>query len=144
MKLLNKNGFTLIELLIGVAIIGVLTTVGMTQYPGYLDGAKSDASEIEDNIKKLTMLMDDDRERLEPGVMCPPKGCKGPYSVYSSDPCQNPYEGGHSKALAAYFMNARCNAGRKGVTCKNPHKSRGSSWKGKMLKYGDRGPMQCN
>jgi len=75
--------------------------------------------------------------------LCPPSGCSGSYSVYSSDPCQNPYQGGHNQALAGYFMKLRCNAGSKGVACKTPHTSRGSSWIGKTVKPGDN-TMSCN
>jgi len=75
--------------------------------------------------------------------LCPPSGCSGSYSVYSSDPCQNPYQGGHNQALAGYFMKLRCNAGSKGVACKKPHTSRGSSWIGKTVKPGDN-TMSCN
>ena len=38
-----KNGFTLIELLVVVAIIGILSSVGVVAYNGYTAGAKESA-----------------------------------------------------------------------------------------------------
>ena len=71
---------------------------------------------------------------LPPGVkICPDSGCEGPYSVYVSDPCQNPYAGGHNKDLVQYFCDL-LRANPEGVTCNNPHASRGSEWKGKVKK----------
>ena len=40
-----KKGFTLIELLIVVAIIGILASVGITMYNGYMANAKNSASQ---------------------------------------------------------------------------------------------------
>ena len=39
----NKKGFTLIELLVVVAIIGILSSVGVVAYNGYTAGAKESA-----------------------------------------------------------------------------------------------------
>ena len=71
---------------------------------------------------------------LPPGVkMCPDSGCDGPYTVYVSDPCQNPYSGGHNPELVKYFCDL-IQANPDGVTCNNPHASRDSSWKGRVKK----------
>ena len=37
---MNKNGFTLIELLVTIAIIGILSAVGILAYTGFIGGAK--------------------------------------------------------------------------------------------------------
>tara|TARA_B100001248_G_scaffold98413_1_gene73053 strand:- start:310 stop:432 length:123 start_codon:yes stop_codon:yes gene_type:complete len=37
---LRKKGFTLIELLVVVAIIGILASIGIVAYGGYISGAK--------------------------------------------------------------------------------------------------------
>jgi prepilin-type N-terminal cleavage/methylation domain-containing protein len=40
MKRTKKNGFTLIELLVVVAIIGIISSIGVVAYNGYTKGAK--------------------------------------------------------------------------------------------------------
>ena len=41
---MNKKGFTLIELLVVVAIIGILSSVGVVAYNGYTNSAKRNAT----------------------------------------------------------------------------------------------------
>ena len=41
----RSSGFTLIELLVVVAIIGILATVGVVAYSGYVDSAKKKSAE---------------------------------------------------------------------------------------------------
>ena len=38
-----KKGFTLIELLVVVAIMGIITTIGIIAYNGYINSAKRSA-----------------------------------------------------------------------------------------------------
>ena len=40
LKLKKRSGFTLIELLVVVAILGILASVGILSYSGYVQGAK--------------------------------------------------------------------------------------------------------
>ena len=41
----RSSGFTLIELLVVVAIIGILSAIGVTSYSGYVNGAKVKTAE---------------------------------------------------------------------------------------------------
>ena len=54
-----KKGFTLIELLIVVAIIGILASVGIPMYNGYMENAKINAcqSNHQQMIKSLFFIM---------------------------------------------------------------------------------------
>ena len=47
-----KKGFTLVELLVAVAILGVLATVGIVSFGGYLENAKRGASKTNYKIVK--------------------------------------------------------------------------------------------
>jgi prepilin-type N-terminal cleavage/methylation domain-containing protein len=50
----SKAGFTLIELLIVVAIIGILASVGIPMYNGYIQSAKE--SVAQNNLKSIGLL----------------------------------------------------------------------------------------
>lgn len=146
---MRNNAFTLIELLIALAILAVMGAVGYPIYQDYIKDSKTQVGEIQSTFNLIEGLANEDTatsnglQLPSSAKICPNSGCNGPYSVYSSDPCQNPYQGGHNKQLADYFMNIRCQAKPNNVSCNNPHPVR-NSWKGRVLKYGDRGPMQCN
>jgi len=146
--MLNK-AFTLIEILIALAILAIISAVGYPIYQDYIKDTKTQASEIQTTFNLIEGLANDDtttssKLQLPTGAkICPDAGCSGPYTVYSGDPCQNPYEGGHNRQLVDYFMKVRCQAKPNSVSCDNPHAVR-KSWKGRVLKYGDKGPMQCN
>ncbi len=54
---MNKKGFTLIELLVVVAIIGILSSVGVVAYNGYTKSAKAKTAELNyTNINKALMF----------------------------------------------------------------------------------------
>ena len=54
---MKQKGFTLIELLVVVAIIGVLSSVGVVAYNGYTKNAKAKTSELNyKNINKALMF----------------------------------------------------------------------------------------
>ncbi len=141
------KAFTLIELLVALAILAVMSAIGYPIYQDYIKDSKTQASEMQATFNLIEGLANSDTNssglQLPSGVsICPDVGCNGAYTTYSSDPCQNPYKGGHNKKLADYFMQLRCQAKPGDVACNAPHAVR-QSWKGKVLKYGDRGPMQC-
>ena len=55
--MINKKGFTLIELLVVVAIIGILSSVGVVAYNGYTKSAKEKVTESNfNNINKALVL----------------------------------------------------------------------------------------
>lgn len=146
---MRNKAFTLIELLVALAILAVMSAVGYPIYQGYIENSKTQAGEIQTTFNLIEGLANDDTNlssglQLPAGVkLCADAGCSGPYSVYSSDPCQNPYAGGYNRQLHDYFMKLRCQVKPDNVSCNNPHAVR-KSWKGKVLKYGDKGPMSCN
>ena len=54
---IKRNGFTLIELLVVVAIIGILSSVGVVAYNGYTKNAKAKAAEFNyTNINKAMIF----------------------------------------------------------------------------------------
>jgi len=54
---MNEKGFTLIELLVVVAIIGILSSVGVVSYNGYTKSAKAKTAELNyTNINKALMF----------------------------------------------------------------------------------------
>ena len=72
----RSSGFTLIELLVVVAIIGILATVGVVAYSGYVDSAKKKSAE---NIMQQIALAQTEHY--------------SDYSVYYvSSGCSNPKE----------------------------------------------------
>ena len=54
---MKRSGFTLIELLVIVAIIGILSSVGVVAYNGYTNSSKAKTSELNyTNINKALLL----------------------------------------------------------------------------------------
>lgn len=52
----KESGFSLIELLVVVAIIGILSSIGVVSYTKYLDGVKTDAQKL--NAQTLAKALD--------------------------------------------------------------------------------------
>ena len=55
-----NKAFTLIELLVALAIIGIMTAVGVPLYQNYINESQIKASEIQTTMTAIESLMDDD------------------------------------------------------------------------------------
>tara|TARA_B100000767_G_scaffold87278_1_gene83896 strand:+ start:138 stop:494 length:357 start_codon:yes stop_codon:yes gene_type:complete len=117
-----------------------LAAVGIPMYQGYISNSKIKKNEIQASFDQMNQK----QYSFKGGELCPADVDKcGPYTTYTSDPCQNPYKGAHNRDLAAYFMKLRCASAPEGVTCNSPHSSRGESWEGKVLAPSSFGPLIC-
>jgi prepilin-type N-terminal cleavage/methylation domain-containing protein len=126
---IKKTGFTLVELLTVIAILGILVAVGVPVYQGYISNAERNVGEMQGKLDALGASPLDEAPFAP--IFCP-KGYH-PCTVYSSDPCQNPIKGSHSRALGKYFAKLRCDVHPASIYCTSPHKVR-ESWRGRELK----------
>ena len=78
----NNKGFTLIELLVVVAIIGILSAVGVVSYNGYVSGAKQKSAQ---NVMQQISLAQTEEYSNSGGYYTQADGSCTPTSLTSSD-----------------------------------------------------------
>ena len=50
MKSISSTGFSLVELLVVVAIVGILSSIGIVTYTGYIEGARKNSAENQNDV----------------------------------------------------------------------------------------------
>jgi len=110
-RLVPKKGFTLVELLISVAIIAILSTIGVASFNNYSgrEAAKNAAFELQSELRKYQNYMISGQQNLKPDVTdaCYQAGYKpkemvyGIYKVSGTTPSQL-----YIKATYDYYCNS--------------------------------------
>ncbi len=78
---LSKEGFTLVELMIVVAILGILISVAVPAYIGYISNSKK--SEAKTNLQSLKLLIE--QYYSENAKYCPAASCSGQSYAYAEN-----------------------------------------------------------
>jgi prepilin-type N-terminal cleavage/methylation domain-containing protein len=74
----KEKGFTLIELLIAVAILGILSSIAISAYRGYISMAKKESAKSV--LEQFPILIEQYRAEAEDARMCPDCNATGNYT----------------------------------------------------------------